>query len=173
VTPSLPSHPSSPSLRAGFLGSIDANTGDELLGWDTDQFPMNIKQAMLTMWIVMEQGGLAPGGLNFDAKVRRESTDLEDIFIGHAGAMDTFARGLKAAAAAKAEGTWDRMLRERYATYDSGIGKKIEDGAYDSGNGKKVKTSFADLEAYIHKHGEASRVSGKQELYEVLINSYV
>jgi xylose isomerase len=151
------------SSKYGMLGSIDSNTGDELLGWDTDQFPMNVKQAMMTMWIVMEQGGLQPGGLNFDCKVRRESTDLEDMFIGHIGAMDTFARGLKAAAAARADGTWDKMVRERYSTYDSGVGKKIEEGT----------TSFAELESYIHKNGEAKRISGKQELYEVLINKYV
>lgn len=129
----------------------------------SDQFPMNVKQAMMTMWIVMEQGGLAPGGLNFDCKVRRESTDLEDMFIGHIGAMDTFARGLKAAAACKADGTWDSMVKQRYATYDSGIGSKIEAGT----------TSFKELEEYVHKAGEVKRVSGKQELYEVLINKYV
>lgn len=151
------------SSKYGFLGSVDSNTGDELLGWDTDQFPMNVKQAMLTMWIIMEQGGIAPGGLNFDCKVRRESTDLEDMFIGHIGAMDCFARGLKAAAAAKSDNTWDRMLKERYSSYDSGIGEKIEKG----------NTNFGELEKYIMANGEAKRFSGKQELYEVLINKYV
>lgn len=83
------------SSKYGFLGSIDANTGDELLGWDTDQFPMNVKQTMLTALIMLEQGGLGSGGLNFDAKVRRESTDIEDMFISHIAAMDCYAKGLK------------------------------------------------------------------------------
>ena len=119
--------------KYGMLGSVDANTGDELLGWDTDQFPMNLKQTMLTGLIMIEQGGLAPGGLNFDAKVRRESTDLEDMFIAHIGAMDSYARGLKAAAKLKADGIYDKWRAERYASFDSGIGAKIETG----------KTSFA------------------------------
>ena len=123
------------------------------MGWDTDQFPMDVKKAMLTMQVVLEQGGIAPGGLNFDAKVRRESTDLEDYFIGHIGAMDTFARGLKAAAALKTEGVYDKMLKERYGSYDSGFGKTIEEG----------KASMKDCEEYIHKTGEAKRISGKQE----------
>jgi xylose isomerase len=114
------------SSKYNFLGSIDANTGDELLGWDTDQFPMDVKKALLTMIIVLEQGGIQPGGLNFDAKVRRESTDLDDLFIAHIGAMDTFARGLRAAAKIKADGTWDKWLSARYASFDSGIGAKIE-----------------------------------------------
>jgi xylose isomerase len=147
---------------AGALGSIDANMGDYFLGWDTDQFPMNVKEALLTMWIVLEQGGLQPGGLNFDCKVRRESTDLADMFIGHVGAMDTFAKGLKGAAQMKKDGTWDKMLKERYSSFDKGIGQKIEAG----------QTSFKDLEEYIHKNGEAKRFSGQQELYEVLLNKY-
>ena len=148
--------------KYGFLGSIDSNTGDPLLGWDTDQFPMNVKEALLTMWVVLEQGGLQPGGLNFDCKVRRESTDLQDMFIGHIGAMDTFAKGLKGAAAMKKDGVWDKMLKERYSSYDKGIGAKIEAG----------QTSFKELEAYIHANGEAKRFSGQQELYEVLLNRY-
>ena len=103
------------------------------------------------------QDGLQPGGLNFDCKVRRESTDLADMFIGHVGAMDTFAKGLKGAAQMKKDGTWDKMLKERYSSYDKGIGQKIEAG----------QTSFKDLEDYIHKNGEAKRFSGQQELYEV------
>jgi len=150
------------SSKYGYLGSIDANTGDENSGWDTDQFPMDVKKALLTMWIVIEQGGLQPGGLNFDAKVRRESTDLEDHFIGHIGAMDTFARGLKGAAKLKEEGVLDKMLKERYASFDAGIGAKIEAGS----------VSFKDLEEYVHKAGEPKRISGKQELWEVLINRY-
>jgi len=151
------------SSKFGYLGSIDANTGEENVGWDTDQFPMDVKKAMITMQVVIEQGGLAPGGLNFDAKVRRESTDLEDFFIGHIGAMDTFARGLKAAAALKQDGVYDKWLTERYSSYDNGFGKLIEDR----------KASMKDCEEYIHKNGEAKRTSGKQEKYEVLYNTYV
>jgi xylose isomerase len=114
------------SSKYGMLGSVDSNTGDELLGWDTDQFPMDVKKALLTMLIAIEQGGFQPGGLNFDCKVRRESTDLEDMFIGHVGAMDTFARGLKGAAKLKADGHMDKWLKERYSSFDSGIGAKIE-----------------------------------------------
>lgn len=151
------------SSKYGFLGSVDANTGDPLLGWDTDQFPSNVKECMLTMLYVVEQGGLAPGGLNFDAKVRRESTDLDDMFVAHIGAMDTYARGLKAVAKIKADGVLDKWLQQRYATYDSGIGAKIEAG----------KTGFAELHDYVMKHGEAKRTSGKQEAFEQLINYYV
>jgi xylose isomerase len=150
------------SSKYGMLGSIDSNTGDPLLGWDTDQFPMNVKEALLTMWVVCEQGGLQPGGLNFDCKVRRESTDLADMFIGHIGAMDTFAKGLKGAASLKKDAVWDKMLQKRYSSFDSGIGEKIE----------KRTTSFKELEDYIHKNGEAKRFSGQQELYEVLLNKY-
>ena len=151
------------SSKYGFLGSIDANTGDELLGWDTDQFPMDIKQTMLTALIIMEQGGLGSGGLNFDAKVRRESTDVEDMFIAHIGAMDAYGRGLKAAAALKADGKYDAWRKARYATFDSGIGAKIEAG----------KTSFAELEAYTLANGEPVAKSGKQEAYEQLLNYFV
>jgi xylose isomerase len=150
------------SSKYGYLGSIDSNTGDPLVGWDTDQFPMNVKEALYVMWVVLEQGGLQPGGLNFDCKVRRESTDVQDIFIGHVGAMDTFAKGLKGAAALKKDGTWDKMLKDRYSSFDSGIGAKIHSG----------KASFKDCEAFINKAGEAKRFSGQQELYEVLINKY-
>jgi xylose isomerase len=151
------------SSKYGFLGSIDANTGDPTLGWDTDQFCMEPKKAMFVMYAVIEQGGLAPGVLNFDAKVRRESTDVEDLFIAHAAGMDTFARGLKAAAAIKTDGTLDKWVKERYATFDTGIGAKVEAG----------KTSFAELEKYVLEKGEVTRQSGKQEKYEGLINHFV
>merc|ERR1719473_1446381 len=108
------------------LGSVDCNSGDTLVGWDTDQFAMDIKKTTLAMKIVMEQGGLAPGGLNFDAKVRRESTDLEDYFIGHIGGMDAFARGLRAATKIVEDGTLPGMLSARYAQWDSALGRKIE-----------------------------------------------
>jgi len=119
------------SSRYGMLGSIDSNTGDVLLGWDTDQFPMDVKKATLVMLTVLKQGGLAPGGLNFDSKVRRESTDLEDLFIAHIGAMDTFARGLLNAAKIISVGTIDRLIAERYSSWKSELGQKIEHGKCD------------------------------------------
>ncbi|KAF5879918.1 xylose isomerase-like, partial [Clarias magur] len=112
----------------GMLGSVDANTGSPDLGWDTDQFPMDIRNTTLVMKTVIEQGGLQPGGLNFDAKVRRESTDLEDLFIAHIGAMDAFARGLRNAAKMIEEGIMQNMLRERYMSFSLGIGLKVEEG---------------------------------------------
>jgi len=110
--------------RYGMLGSIDSNTGDTLLGWDTDQFPMDTKKTTLLMQTVLRQGGIAPGGLNFDAKVRRESTDIEDVFLAHIGAMDCFARGLLNAAKLKEKGTIEKLIKERYSSWDSELGKK-------------------------------------------------
>jgi xylose isomerase len=146
--------------RFGMLGSIDSNTGDPLLGWDTDQFPMDVKKTTLVMKTVIEQNGLAPGGLNFDCKVRRESTDVEDLFIAHIGAMDAFASGLVQAAKIIEEGTLSRMVRERYSSFDSGLGKRIEDGV----------TSLEECEAFVKEHGEPKIQSGKQELFEMLFN---
>ncbi|KAL6076155.1 Xylose isomerase [Balamuthia mandrillaris] len=149
----------------GLLGSVDANTGDPLLGWDTDQFNTDIKSCTLAMEVILRQNGLNPGGLNFDCKLRRESTDLEDLFIGHISGMDTFARGLLAAAAIIEEGTLPALRRERYASWEEegGIGRKIEDGT----------TDFKELEAWVLKAGEPKQVSGKQEKYEVLLNTYI
>lgn len=146
----------------GMLGSVDSNTGDTLLGWDTDQFPMDVKKATLTMLIILRQNGLDPGGLNFDCKVRRESTNLDDMFIAHIGAMDTFARGLKAASALINDKTMDGMVAERYSSFDSGIGKKVEE----------KKTSFEELAAYAEKEGEPEKRSGQQELYEMHLNYF-
>jgi xylose isomerase len=151
------------SSKFSYLGSIDANTGTPELGWDTDQFCMDVKKATYVMYTVIEQGGLAPGVLNFDAKVRRESTDVEDLFIAHAAGMDTFAKGLRAAAAIKADGTLDSWIKQRYSSFDSGLGAKVEAG----------KASFADCEAFVTQNGEAKRISGKQEKYEQLINHFV
>jgi len=148
--------------KLGFLGSIDSNTGDQSLGWDTDQFPSDHRKTALVMKTVIEQGGLAPGGLNFDCKVRRESTDVEDMFIAHIGAMDTFARGLKIAAQIIHDNIIPNLVKERYSTYDSGIGKEISQG----------KATFEECEEYIHKHGEPPKSSGKQEKYELLYNYY-
>jgi len=146
------------------LGSIDANTGDLLLGWDTDQFPTDIYLTTQCMLVILEQGGLAPGGINFDAKVRRESIDPIDLFHAHIGGMDAFARGTKIAAAMRADGVLKDFVKERYSSFDGGIGTKIEDGS----------ASFADLEAYMLEKGEAdANKSGRQEMLENVVNQYL
>ncbi len=148
----------------GFLGSIDANTGDLLLGWDTDQFPTDIYLTTQCMLSILKYGGLAPGGVNFDAKVRRESFEPIDLFYAHIGGMDAFARGLKIAAAIRADGALDKLVRERYSSWHSGVGAEIEAG----------KHSFASLEKYMLEKGEISpNQSGRQELIENLINCYL
>ncbi len=148
----------------GVLGSIDANTGDLLLGWDTDQFPTDIYLTTQIMLVIMKQGGLQPGGTNFDAKVRRESIDPVDLFYAHIGGMDAFARGLKIAAAIRAEGVLDQFVRQRYSSYDSGIGQQIEAGT----------VKFGDLESYMLEKGDAAaNSSGRQEMLENLINRYI
>lgn len=148
----------------GALGSIDANTGDLLLGWDTDQFPTDIYLTTQIMLVIMKQGGIQPGGTNFDAKVRRESIDPVDLFHAHIGGMDAFARGLKIAAAIRADGVLTDFVRQRYASFDTGIGRKIEIGTVD----------FRDLEALMLEQGEAApNVSGRQEMLENLINRYI
>ncbi|MFN8707145.1 MAG: xylose isomerase, partial [Planctomyces sp.] len=135
-----------------------------LLGWDTDQFPTDIYLTTQVMLVIMKQGGLAPGGTNFDAKVRRESIDPVDLFHAHIGGMDAFARGLKIAAAIRADGVLSSFVRERYSSYDSGIGKKIETGA----------VSLSDLEAYIIEKGDsAPNTSGRQEMLENIVNRYL
>jgi len=153
------------SSRFGMLGSIDSNTGDTLLGWDTDQFPMDIKKATLVMLTVIRQGGLAPGGLNFDSKVRRESVDIEDVFLAHIGAMDTFARGLLNAAKIVEKGTIPNLVASRYSTWDSELGKRIE----------QRKASFDDLEKYVLelKDTEPESISGKQEKFELIFNTFI
>jgi xylose isomerase len=148
----------------GMLGSIDANRGDPLLGWDTDQFPTDLYTTAHTMLVVLDQGGLAPGGLNFDAKVRRESFEPVDLFHAHVGAMDAFAQGLKIAAAIRKDGTLADLIKQRYASWDTGVGAEIEAGRHD----------FASLEAYMLKKGDADKnVSGRQELIENVINRYL
>jgi len=151
--------------RFGLLGSIDSNTGDPLLGWDTDQFPMDIKKATLVMLTVIRQKGLAPGGLNFDSKVRRESVDIEDLFIAHIGAIDTFARGLLNAAKIVEKGIIPDLVAARYSTWDSELGKKIE----------HRKASFEELEKYLLelKDSEPVSRSAKQEKFELLFNTYI
>jgi xylose isomerase len=148
----------------GALGSIDANTGDLLLGWDTDQFPTDIYLTTQCMLMILKYGGLAPGGVNFDAKVRRESFEPIDLFHAHVGGMDAFARGLKIAAAIRADGELDAFVKERYSSWDSGIGAEIESGA----------ANFDSLEAYMQEQGEISpNESGRQEMLEHLVNRYL
>jgi len=148
----------------GFLGSIDANTGDTLVGWDTDQFPTNIYLTTQIMYSILKYGGLAPGGVNFDAKVRRESFEPVDLFHAHIGGMDAFARGLKIAAAMRADGAIQKLVDERYASWSSPLGKRIEAGS----------ESFASLEKEMLAKGEAAAcTSGRQELFENVINTYL
>ncbi len=149
---------------ANALGSIDANTGDLLLGWDTDQFPTDIYLTTQCMLGIMKYGGLTTGGVNFDAKVRRESIEPVDLFHAHIGGMDAFARGLKIAAAIRKDGRLAKFVKDRYASWDSGLGKSIEAG----------KESFETLEAYMLKKGEAkANASGRQEFLENLINEFI
>jgi xylose isomerase len=149
---------------AGALGSIDANTGDMLLGWDTDQFPTDIYLTTQCMYSVLKYGGFTTGGVNFDAKVRRESFEPIDLFHAHVGGMDAFARGLKIAAAMRADGQLEKLLAERYANWDSGLGSEIEAG----------KHSFASLEKLMLQKGDiAPNRSGRQEMIENLINTYL
>ncbi len=148
----------------GFLGSVDANTGDLLLGWDTDQFPTDVYMTTKIMLAFLKYGGLAPGGVNFDAKVRRESFEPVDLFHAHIGGMDTFAMGLKLAAKIRADGELARMVQQRYASWDSGIGAEIEQG----------KHNFKSLEQYMLAKGDvAPNTSGRQELFENVVNRYI
>ena len=147
----------------GCLGSIDANTGDLLLGWDTDQFPTNFYLTAEVMLILLKYGGIAPGGVNFDAKVRRESIDPVDLFYAHIGGMDAFARGLKIAAAIRADGGLNQFLGQRYANWDSGLGAEIEAGQH----------SFESLYEWMSQQGEAAlNASGRQEFLENYINRF-
>lgn len=141
------------------LGSIDANRGDAQNGWDTDQFPIDNFELTQAMMQIIRNGGLGNGGSNFDAKLRRNSTDPEDIFIAHISGMDAMARALENAAEILEHSELPRMVKERYASFDSGKGKDFEDG----------KLSLEDLVAYAKEHGEPAQISGKQELYETIV----
>lgn len=143
----------------GMLGSIDANRGDAQNGWDTDQFPIDNFELTQAMMQIIRNGGLGNGGSNFDAKLRRNSTDTEDIFIAHISGMDAMARALENAAEILENSELPRMVKERYASFDSGKGKDFEDG----------KLSLEDLVAYAKEHGEPAQISGKQELYETIV----
>jgi len=148
----------------GFLGSVDANAGDLLLGWDTDQFPTDIYLTTKIMLVILKYGGFKTGGLNFDAKVRRESFEPIDLFYAHIGGMDAFAKGLKIAAAIRADGELERMVRQRYASWDTGIGAEIEAGKHD----------FVSLEKYMLQKGDITpNESGRQELFENIVNRYI
>jgi xylose isomerase len=148
----------------GLLGSIDANRGDLLLGWDTDQFPTDLYLTTQCMLVLLAQGGLAPGGVNFDAKVRRESFEPVDLFHAHIGGMDAFAHGLKIAARIRKDGVLRDFVKTRYSSWDSGIGQKVEGG----------QARFDDLEKYILDKGDAApNVSGRQEMLENIINRYL
>jgi xylose isomerase len=151
------------SADAGMLGSIDANRGDYQNGWDTDYFPTDLYDAIQAMIIVLENGGLAPGGFNFDAKIRRNSTDMEDLFIAHIGGMDAFAKGLIVADRLLSQSNFRKMRDERYKSYNSGDGARFE-------KGELTLESLRDLAV---KNGEPKLISGKQELYENLINQFI
>jgi xylose isomerase len=147
----------------GVLGSIDANQGDMLLGWDTDQFPTNIYDTTLCMYEVLKQGGIAPGGFNFDAKVRRGSFEPDDLFIAYIVGMDTFAKGLLVAEKLLRDGALESFVEERYASYKEGIGKKIVDNA----------TDFEELAEYALHHDQIVNQSGRQEMLEDIVNRYI
>jgi xylose isomerase len=147
----------------GVLGSIDANQGDMLLGWDTDQFPTNIYDTTLCMYEVLKNGGIKPGGLNFDAKVRRESFKPSDLFIAYIVGMDTFAKGLLIADKLLSDRVLEDFVDARYNSYEEGIGKKIIDDA----------TDFEELANYALEHDQIINSSGRQEMLEDIINRYI
>jgi xylose isomerase len=148
---------------AGLLGSIDANRGDYQNGWDTDQFPNNINELAEAMLIILEAGGFKGGGINFDAKIRRNSTDPQDLFYAHIGGMDTFARALVTADNILKKSDYKKLRKTRYASFDSGKGKEFEEG----------KLSLEDLRKYAVDKGEPKAVSGKQEYFENIINRFI
>ncbi|MBP1039650.1 xylose isomerase [Vagococcus sp. BWB3-3] len=145
------------------LGSLDANQGDVLLGWDTDEFPTNIYDTTLAMYQVLENGGIAPGGINFDAKVRRSSFAMEDLFLAHIAGMDTFARGLKAAAKLKEDRFFEKEIERRYASYQTGIGQSIVAG----------KETLSSLAAYAMKNDQITNTSDHIELFKSKLNDYL
>ena len=150
------------AVDAGMLGSIDANRGDYQNGWDTDQFPIDAFDLTQAMLQIIRNGGFGDGGTNFDAKTRRNSTDLEDIFISHIAAMDAMARALESAAALIEESPLCKMVSDRYSSFDTGLGKKFEDGLM----------TFEEAYEYGRSVGEPKQTSGKQELYEAIVNMY-
>jgi xylose isomerase len=152
------------AAAANMLGSIDANTGDLLIGWDTDQFNTDVKELTLAMISIIKAGGLGSGGFNFDAKLRRTSIDLDDLFHAHIGGMDAYALAFKIARKILADGKFEKFVAERYSSFDSGFGKDIE----------KRKIGFKELEKLVlTKLGEPTPRSGKQEYLENLLNQYI
>jgi xylose isomerase len=148
---------------AGLLGSIDANRGDYQNGWDTDQFPNDINELTEAMLVILQAGGFKGGGINFDAKIRRNSTDADDLFHAHIGGIDTFARALLTADNILNKSDFKKLRKERYATFDGGKGKEFEEG----------KLSLEDLRAYAIENGEPAVKSGKQEFLENIINRFI
>ncbi len=155
-------HELAAAVDNGMLGSIDANRGDYQNGWDTDQFPIDNFELIQAMMQIIRNGGLGNGGTNFDAKTRRNSTDLEDIFIAHIAGMDAMARALENAADLLENSPIKKMVADRYASFDSGKGKEFEEG----------KLSLEEIVAYAKQNGEPKQTSGKQELYEAIVNMY-
>ena len=151
------------AAKANMLGSIDANRGDYQNGWDTDQFPNNIQETTEAMLVFLQAGGLQGGGINFDAKIRRNSTDLEDVFLAHIGGADTFARALITADKIMTSSPYKKLREQRYASFDSGKG-----AAFESGN-----LQLQDLYQIALENGELDAQSGKQELFENIINQYI
>ena len=149
--------------ECGPPGSIDANRGDYQNGWDTDQFPNDINEITEAMMIILEAGGLKGGGINFDAKIRRNSTDPEDLFYAHIGGIDVFARALIVADNILSKSDYLKLRKERYASFDSGKGREFADG----------KLTLEDLRAYAIQNGEPEVRSGKQEYLENLVNRYI
>jgi xylose isomerase len=148
---------------AGLLGSIDANRGDYQNGWDTDQFPNDVNELTEAMLVILQAGGFKGGGINFDAKIRRNSTDADDLFHAHIGGIDTFARALLTADNILNKSDFKKLRKERYATFDSGKGKDFEEG----------KLSLEDLRTYAIENGEPAMKSGKQEYLENIINRFI
>jgi xylose isomerase len=151
------------AAKAGMLGSLDANRGDYQNGWDTDQFPNNIQETTEAMLVFLKAGGLQGGGVNFDAKIRRNSTDMEDVFHAHIGGADTFARALLTADKIITSSAYNKLRTERYSSFDSGKGKEFEEGKLD----------FKALYEIAKENGELTLQSGKQELFENIINQYI
>ena len=151
------------AVDAGLLGSIDANRGDYQNGWDTDQFPIDQFELVQAYLQIIRNDGLGNGGTNFDARTRRDSTDLEDIFIAHIAGMDVMARALETAANILKDSPYSKMLKDRYASFDSGKGKEFEMG----------NLTLEDLASYAKEVGDPTQMSGKQELYEAIINMYI
>ena len=151
------------AAKAGMLGSLDANRGDYQNGWDTDQFPNNIQETTEAMLVFIKAGGLQGGGVNFDAKIRRNSTDIEDVFLAHIGGADTFARALLTADKIITSSAYTKLRTQRYSSFDAGKGKEFEEGKLD----------FKALYEIAKENGELTLQSGKQELFENIINQYI